>query len=182
MVRWCITHHSTKKSSEARVSKVIVNTPDPRLTIHSCRRLPIRYLSDDEGAKSRPVGSIQPVDQRDGKWSKAELGHYLTTMIQWLHYLLTKLFQSKKLKVPAVPRQNTHASSSLFFTERNCYECLLDLERWLSLCTAPILAKMKKTSSRKKHQATTSEAPPSCAGEVVEYGVKKRWVKALSNL
>lgn len=104
------------------------------------------------------------------------------TILQWLHYLLTKLFQSKKLKAPAVPRQNTHTTTSLFFTERDCYECLLDIERWLSLYTAPILAKMKKTSGRKKNQATTSEAPPLCAGEVVEYGVKKRWVKSLSNL
>ncbi|KAE9409962.1 hypothetical protein BT96DRAFT_962040 [Gymnopus androsaceus JB14] len=100
------------------------------------------------------------------------------TNVIWLHYLLTKLLKSKKAT-------RTHTLSSSF-TERECYECLLDLERWLSQCTAPILAKMKmkKTTSRKRSVLAPSPNPdaPVCAGEIVEYGIKKRWVKALSNL
>ncbi|KAJ3853117.1 other/Haspin protein kinase [Lentinula lateritia] len=108
-----------------------------------------------------------------------------STNVLWLHYVLTKLLHSKGLRAPAAPRQSVHHPSSQF-TERDCYECLIDIEQWLAKLTKPLLASTKKAKSKKKVVAPkvgdVGDAPPLCAGEIVEYGIKKRWVKALSNL
>ncbi|GAW05079.1 other haspin protein kinase [Lentinula edodes] len=105
-----------------------------------------------------------------------------STNVLWLHYVLTRLLHSKGLRAPAAPRQGVHHPSSQF-TERDCYECLIDVEQWLAKLTKPLLASTKKAKSKKKVAAPkVGDAPPLCAGEIVEYGIKKRWVKALSNL
>ncbi|KAJ3888788.1 hypothetical protein GG344DRAFT_52911 [Lentinula edodes] len=105
-----------------------------------------------------------------------------STNVLWLHYVLTRLLHSKGLRAPAAPRQGVHHPSSQF-TERDCYECLIDIEQWLAKLTKPLLASTKKAKSKKKVAAPkVGDAPPLCAGEIVEYGIKKRWVKALSNL
>ncbi|KAJ4479254.1 other/Haspin protein kinase [Lentinula aciculospora] len=105
-----------------------------------------------------------------------------STNVLWLHYLLTKLLHSKKLRAPAAPRQGVLNSSSQF-TERECYECLVDIEHWIAKLTKPLLASTKNTKSKKRSAAPkVSDAPPLCAGEILEYGIKKRWVKASPNL
>ncbi|KIK67787.1 hypothetical protein GYMLUDRAFT_237993 [Collybiopsis luxurians FD-317 M1] len=112
-----------------------------------------------------------------------------STNVLWLHYLLKKLLHSKGLRAPPPPRQGARNPSS-HFTERECYDCLIDLEHWLNQSAAPLLAKTKKTRSRKKSvapkatlaAAAESDAPPACVGEIIMYGVKKHWVKALSDL
>ncbi|KAF5393133.1 hypothetical protein D9757_001303 [Collybiopsis confluens] len=108
-----------------------------------------------------------------------------STNVMWLHYLLKKLLHSKGLRAPPPPRQGVRNPSS-HFTERECYECFVDLEHWLSQYTAPLLAKTKKMKSKRKPAARKDIAgankPPACAGEIIEYGAKKRWVKPLWNL
>ncbi|KAF9076999.1 hypothetical protein BDP27DRAFT_1209735 [Rhodocollybia butyracea] len=107
-----------------------------------------------------------------------------STNVMWLHYVLVKLLRSKGLRAPAPARQGTQPPAS-HFTERQCYECMVDLEQWLAQFTVPILAKTQTTKKRKKlvvPKTITSDLPPLCAGEIVEYGIKKRWVKPWSNL
>ncbi|KAJ3784213.1 hypothetical protein GGU10DRAFT_428630 [Lentinula aff. detonsa] len=100
-----------------------------------------------------------------------------STNVLWLHYVVTKLLHSKGLRAPAAPRQGVHTSSSQF-TERDCYECLVDIEQWLAKLTKPLLVLTKRPKSKKKAVASKAgDAVPLCAGEIVEYGVKKGWVK-----
>ncbi|KAF5358900.1 hypothetical protein D9758_004820 [Tetrapyrgos nigripes] len=117
------------------------------------------------------------------------------TNVMWLHYLLLKLMRSKHLKVPkmpATPRKNqnqtlpsvlapasSNSASTLTFSERECYECLVDLEGWLAQCMNAISKAKASTKGRKKATAPAVSSNPSCAGEIVEYGVKKAWVKSL---
>jgi serine/threonine-protein kinase haspin len=105
--------------------------------------------------------------------------------IQWLHYLTLKLLHSKRLKAPVTPRKGHVAaspSSSVAFAERDCYECLVDIEDWLGKCVAGVALPAKGKGKRKPQVSaqvkTTTLLGPLCAGEVVGYGVKKGWIKS----
>ncbi|KAJ7752748.1 hypothetical protein DFH07DRAFT_904186 [Mycena maculata] len=109
------------------------------------------------------------------------------TNAMWLHYLAVKLLKSKGLKAPARRKSQAPAAASSGFTERDCYECLVDLEDWLGHCVAAVVAESKlKGKGRKKKAPAVVPAPaplllgPLCAGEVVAYGVKKGWVKSMA--
>ena len=96
---------------------------------------------------------------------------------------------SKGLKPP---RQiKTHAEMPLpssnaeaTFTEKDCYECLVDIENWLNTTIAEIVPSIAKSAARSKGRRKT-QAPiksnaglgPARAGEVVAYGAKKGWIK-----
>ncbi|KAJ3756463.1 hypothetical protein EV360DRAFT_84929 [Lentinula raphanica] len=111
--------------------------------------------------------------QNNGTWEAFNP----STNVLWLHYVVTKLLHSKGLRAPTVPRQGVHSSSSQF-TERECYECLVDIEQWLAKFTKPILASTKKAKTKKKSEAPkVGSASPLCAGEIVEYALKRGWVK-----
>ncbi|KAG2013306.1 other/Haspin protein kinase [Coprinopsis cinerea AmutBmut pab1-1] len=118
-------------------------------------------------------------------------GYHPLTNVMWLHYLATKLLYGKGLKAPVVrkPKSGSEAplaTSSDAFSERDCYESLLDIEQWLgSFLTGAFPAQSKaiaKTKGRRKTIVLSSclalRDGPSCAGEVVAYGVKKGWVSA----
>ncbi|KAF8897829.1 hypothetical protein BD779DRAFT_1492648 [Infundibulicybe gibba] len=64
------------------------------------------------------------------------------------------------------------SATSAVFTEQDCYNCLVDVE------SPP------KGKTRRKPQivapATNSNFIPSCAGELVAYGIKRGWVKPMS--
>ena len=109
--------------------------------------------------------------------------------LQWLHYLLLKLLHSKGLKPPRktkitetpVPPSNAEAS----FTEKDCYDCLVDMENWLSTTIAEIVPSIAKSTSKtkgkRKIQASiksSASSGPARAAEIVAYGVKKGWIKA----
>jgi serine/threonine-protein kinase haspin len=125
------------------------------------------------------------------------------TNAMWLHYLAIKLLKAKNLKAPARPRKSTAAPSAggasgaggsrskAGFTDRECYECMLDLEEWLGRCVAAVVPAVAKAKGRKKKGvAAAPEVPaqtsaalllgPLCAGEVVGYGVKKGWIRAVA--
>jgi serine/threonine-protein kinase haspin len=68
---------------------------------------------------------------------------------------------------------------------------MLDLEEWLGRCVAAVVPAVAKAKGRKKKgvvaapevPAQTSAAlllGPLCAGEVVGYGVKKGWIRAVA--
>ena len=82
------------------------------------------------------------------------------------------------------------SKSTGHFSEKDCYECLLDIENWLGSCLTghnpklplPKVKGKKKAAAQStfEHQASQGSngifMGPSCAGEVVEYAVKKGWV------
>jgi serine/threonine-protein kinase haspin len=100
--------------------------------------------------------------------------------------------QSKKLKPPR-PRKGEEQEpvqlqrSSAQFTERDYYECLVDIEQWLASCLSghiktslPAKGKGKRKAKVVFPEVTISpqgSPSPACAGEIFEYGVKKGWVK-----
>lgn len=115
--------------------------------------------------------------------------------IQWLHYLASKLLHSKALKAPGVVRKGKNAAEAPLrlaegpdFSEKACYEALVDMEQWLGqtlvhVCpTKGAKASLISTKGRSRRTTVAPVAPvrrdgPSCAGEIVEYGVKKGWIR-----
>jgi serine/threonine-protein kinase haspin len=105
--------------------------------------------------------------------------------MQWLHYLSLKLLNSKRLKPPVAPRKGraTDAPSpeTAAFTEKDCYDCLVDIEAWLGQCVSGLAKPEVKSKGKKKMQmAKPTPIGPTCAGEVVAYAVKKGWVMPTS--
>ncbi|KAF8812229.1 hypothetical protein BYT27DRAFT_7335527 [Phlegmacium glaucopus] len=112
------------------------------------------------------------------------------TNVLWLHYLLRKLLHAKGLKPPVTPRK-TKTETSLPssnaetpFTEKDCYDCLVDLESWLNTSIAEIVPGAAKSTvkgkGRRKTQApvkSSANSGPARAAELVAYGVKKGWIK-----
>lgn len=113
---------------------------------------------------------------------------------QWLHYLLQKLIHSKGIKPPAAARKLKASSEpaavplskEVTYSEKDCYDCLLDIENWLGDAIAEIAAAPKAAVKGKgKQRKTEAPAPgkrpafngPARAGEIVAYGVKKGWIK-----
>ncbi|GLB34041.1 putative protein with domain of unknown function [Lyophyllum shimeji] len=108
------------------------------------------------------------------------------TNVMWLHYLAVKLLKSKRLKPPSAPRSPPTLDTAAF-TEKDCYDCLVDIERWLHGCVAALAPapKPSKTKGRRKTQAPLPLKPsapfgPACAGEIVVYAVKKGWIQTIT--
>ncbi|RDB19923.1 Serine/threonine-protein kinase haspin hrk1 [Hypsizygus marmoreus] len=111
------------------------------------------------------------------------------TNVMWLHYLARKLLHSKNLKPPPASRSKS-SNETAAFTEKDCYDCLIDIDRWLGQCLASIAPTQTKSgpksTGRRKTQAPLPSKPlpspsPSCAGEIVVYAVKKGWIKPTSS-
>ncbi|KAF8076644.1 hypothetical protein FPV67DRAFT_1664901 [Lyophyllum atratum] len=107
------------------------------------------------------------------------------TNVMWLHYLAVKLLQGKRLKAPPASR-TSRALDAAAFTEKDCYDCLTDIERWLQSCITAIATapKPSKAKGRRKTQAPLPHKPlasmsPACAGEIVAYAVKKGWIQPI---
>lgn len=138
-------------------------------------------------------------DHTKGKWD----GYHPLTNVMWLHYLSTKLLRSKGLKPPSASSKKSAGGAgdssparsgmeSSPYTEKDCYEALVEVEQWLrqSLTDAfPAQAKATTAAGRGKGRprATNvmgtdkmplSSAGPRSAGEVVKYGSQKGWVRA----
>jgi serine/threonine-protein kinase haspin len=73
------------------------------------------------------------------------------------------------------------------FTEKDCYDALVDIEGWLERCIKEVVptpalqkGKVGKGRLRKTIMSTTTQAriAPSCAcaEEVVAYGDKRGWI------
>ncbi|KAF9464881.1 hypothetical protein BDZ94DRAFT_1296901 [Collybia nuda] len=111
------------------------------------------------------------------------------TNVMWLHYLLLKLLHAKHLKPPVTPRKERAtkilSSETPAFTEKDCYNCLLDIEAWLGQCISGLVKPIVKGKARRKAQVVSpikavTPNGPACAGEVVAYAVKKGWITATS--
>ncbi|KAF9481833.1 hypothetical protein BDN70DRAFT_875782 [Pholiota conissans] len=127
-------------------------------------------------------------DLTGGNWQE----FYSTTNVFWLHYLLRKIIYSKGIKPPAIARKAKMvsnpailASSEGPFSEKECYDCLLDIENWLGGAIAEMGLATNKAGSNGKGKRKTPAllkprivSGPARAGEIVAYGVKKGWIGA----
>jgi serine/threonine-protein kinase haspin len=102
-----------------------------------------------------------------------------------LHYLLLKLLHSKGLKPPRKTKTGvTPLPPSNAFTEKDCYDCLLDMEKWLNTTIAEIVPSAVKSAVKSRGRRKTpapikssGSSGPACAAEIVGYGAKKGWIK-----
>ena len=123
------------------------------------------------------------------------LFYIFLTLDQWLHYLLQKLIHSKGIKPPGAPRKikassepaSAPLSKEVTYSEKDCYDCLLDIENWLGDSIVEVAVTPKgivkgKGKQRKTEVAAPGKRPtfsgPARAGEIVMYGVKKGWIKS----
>ena len=91
-------------------------------------------------------------------------------MKQWLHYLALKLLNAKRLKSPSVSKK---PAASTGYTERECYESLVEVEVVLGKC----IKDLKKRKAKKAVMEGTGGGSLRSAGEVVRFGVVKGWVR-----
>ncbi|KAI0353039.1 hypothetical protein OH77DRAFT_1591608 [Trametes cingulata] len=114
------------------------------------------------------------------------------TNVMWLHYLALKLLNAKRLRAPAASRKSTaptSAAASTAFSERDCYECLKEVEALLAQCLAGVRAPQAARKGRRKTQAPgkAGKAPkapktdeggagPKSAGELVAMAIGRGWV------
>ncbi|KAM6496068.1 hypothetical protein JOM56_008774 [Amanita muscaria] len=101
------------------------------------------------------------------------------TNVMWLHYLVLKLLQSKRLRPPTA--RAGHAATTTF-TERVCYRCLVEMEGLLATCISGVRQSKKPSKGqgrRKTHAPALVPSGFNCAGDVVHYGVEKGWIMPL---
>lgn len=100
---------------------------------------------------------------------------------QWLHYLVLKLLHSKRLRPPTVRKTTTSSSiSSSTFTERECYDSLVEME--VVLRTAVQIAKKPAKAKQGRPRKTVAVGVgggtgPKSAEEVLEVGSARGWVR-----
>ncbi|KAF9226674.1 hypothetical protein BS17DRAFT_794142 [Gyrodon lividus] len=110
-------------------------------------------------------------DLNGGVWER----YQPFTNVMWLHYLATKLLQSKRLKPPGSRRKTAIEEplvSPTGYDEQDCYDCLVEMERLLGNC---ITSTRKVQKGRRKTVA--SPAGPKSASEVITHGVRQGWVR-----
>ncbi|KAI0068563.1 hypothetical protein BV25DRAFT_1817426 [Artomyces pyxidatus] len=97
--------------------------------------------------------------------------------VMWLHYLALKLLDSKRLRAP---RKTTSAKPSAGYTERECYDCLVEMQALLSK-SLEVFKKPASRKGRRKTQAPTRAgfvSEPKSAVDVFTFGVESGWVRA----
>ncbi|KAF8639631.1 hypothetical protein AX17_000896 [Amanita inopinata Kibby_2008] len=109
------------------------------------------------------------------------------TNVMWLHYLVLKLVHSKRLKPPS---SRAAQSARSMYTERECYNCLVEMENMLADCIANLSHGKKVTKTTKGRARRKTQAPvqlerrvlarSTCAGDVVQYGVTKGWIMPIA--
>ncbi|KAJ3505662.1 hypothetical protein NLJ89_g7304 [Agrocybe chaxingu] len=122
-----------------------------------------------------------------GDW---ESFHPVTNVL-WLHYLLQKLLYSKGLKPPTAPRKTKATLEAaaippveVAFSEKDCYVCLVDVEKWLSKSISDVIPGVAKPKGRGRPKMQAPVKPMASsgaarAGEIVAYGVKKGWIQTM---
>ncbi|EIW61678.1 uncharacterized protein TRAVEDRAFT_163113 [Trametes versicolor FP-101664 SS1] len=102
------------------------------------------------------------------------------TNVMWLHYLAVKLLKSKRLRAPAAARKSTAAAPAAAFSERDCYECLKEVEALLAQCLAPQAPRKGRRKTQAPGKAGKAVpglgAGPQSAGELVALAVERAWV------
>ncbi|RPD66963.1 hypothetical protein L226DRAFT_549658 [Lentinus tigrinus ALCF2SS1-7] len=105
------------------------------------------------------------------------------TNVMWLHYLVLKLLQSKRLRPPAVARKSSATQSASGFSERECYECLKETEAVLAQCLASVKTAQTAKKGRRKTVApgkagkVKDPVGPKSAGELLDVARSRGWVR-----
>ncbi|KAG6378640.1 hypothetical protein JVT61DRAFT_12910 [Boletus reticuloceps] len=94
------------------------------------------------------------------------------TNVMWLHYLVTKLLHQKRLKHPEGKRQTGGVTSLTGYGERECYDCLMEMERLLS----DRIASARKGQKVRRKTVAPSSGPKS-ARDVIAYGMRRGWIQ-----
>ena len=96
---------------------------------------------------------------------------------------MLKLLQSKRLRPPVTSRKSTVAQPSAGFSERECYDCMKEVEAVLGQCLAGVKAPVprKKGPGRpRKTQASVKVlqevSGPMSAGELLDIAKARGWV------
>ncbi|TFY71992.1 hypothetical protein EVG20_g1023 [Dentipellis fragilis] len=108
-----------------------------------------------------------------GEWEKFNP----LTNVLWLHYLALKLLNSKRLRPPTV-RKNAAPVSNSGYPERECYECLKEMEKFLA-ARVKAIKKPPSQEGRRKTQASAKAVAaviPQNATDVLDFGSTRRWV------
>ena len=87
-------------------------------------------------------------------------------------------------KTTRVNRVASDVASDVRFTERDCYDSLIDIEDWLWRCiTEAVPRVIQKSRGKGRTNKTIAVVPTAltstmmCAGQVVIYGVKRGWIR-----
>ncbi|KAF8499991.1 hypothetical protein JB92DRAFT_3124741 [Gautieria morchelliformis] len=88
------------------------------------------------------------------------------TNVMWLHYLALKLLRSKRLRPPG--SRNTAGVNAGEFNEKQCYDCLIEMEQLLANCVPQLKGK--------KYRGV-SKGIFSSAGDVVYFAKGRGWLK-----
>ena len=98
-----------------------------------------------------------------------------------MHYLVTKLLTEKGLRAPKAGRVSltgpAEASRSVMFNERECYDCLIEVEHVLA---AAISGPPAPRRGRRKTQAAANPSTTAVvlknAGDVLDFGCGRGWI------
>ncbi|KAI0796954.1 hypothetical protein C8Q75DRAFT_790911 [Abortiporus biennis] len=111
--------------------------------------------------------------------------------VMWLHYLTLKLLNSKRLRPPTASRKSAAPSAlvssknSATFTEKESYECLLEMERLLNDAVAhlkpPAVAKKGRPRKTQKLPSLTMSLVNKGLGlgsalDVLDMGISRGWI------
>lgn len=88
---------------------------------------------------------------------------------------------SKNIKITRMNR----AALGVRFSERECYDSLVEIEDWLGRCIAEAVPRVIQKQRGKDRSKKTMTAPVTtstmcaCARQVVVYGVKRGWIQSV---
>lgn len=130
------------------------------------------------------MGGLQTTDERHGE----QLNYIELSLrpdadfLQWLHYLSLKLLHSKRLRPPASSRKSVAPTTSPTFTERECYQCLVETEEMLGRCLAACKSPLVGRKGRRKTQASVKvtggvSPEPRSAADVLQFAIDRGWVR-----
>ena len=95
---------------------------------------------------------------------------------------MLKLLQSKRLRPPTVARKSAATQPASGFSERECYDCLKEIEVVLSQCLAYVKAPQGAKKGRRKTVAPGKAAKvkdavgPKSAGDLLGVARSRGWV------
>ncbi|PCH40873.1 hypothetical protein WOLCODRAFT_137049 [Wolfiporia cocos MD-104 SS10] len=103
------------------------------------------------------------------------------TNVMWLHYLSLKLLHSKRLRPPPAARGKSTAARDPLFAERECYECLAEIEKKLKHCVVASKPASAARKGRRKTQAPgkppADPVGPRSAAGVLQIAIDRGWLE-----
>lgn len=137
----------------------------------------MRKHNGDEWEAFQPFTNVMVCDHFSASLVRSNWRLTAWLWMQWLHYLTLKLLQSKRLRPPAVARKSTATQSTSGFSERECYECLKEVEGTLAKCLTSIKARQAPKRGRPPKLSKAKDvAGPRSARDLLAIATLKGWV------